>query len=147
MRAYREKVRLEEERMKIRKPRKAPPQLPEFNGHVEIFNLDAVKIKKLKELLELQESRKKRYLAANAYKLAGETKEQAIIRKIEEMLQATKHEFVNLRLEESGCLPTTRLAITGDDFLLRRELDKGEMSVNYRDTRSGRVRLSLATSI
>ena len=132
--------------MKIRKPRKVPSPLPEFNGRVEIFNLDSVKIKKLKELLDLQESRKKHHLAANMYKLAGETKEQAIIRKIEEMVKSTKHEFVNLRMEESGRSLCTRLASQGDDLLLRRQLESGEIYINTRDQCSGRTMLTEAVA-
>ena len=124
-----------------KKPFKTPLEPPEFNGHKEIFNLDAVKIKKLNKFIEINEARKNHVQRLNAYKLEGETKDQAIIRKIEEISQHKKREFVNLRLKESGVLVTTLYAKQGDEFLLRRQLETGLYQVDERDPRTGRTML------
>ena len=144
MQLYREKmsaIEFKEEGKKKKKPFKLPEPTTVFNGRIESFNLDDVRMKKLHKLLELQDVRKKQLLLSKTNKLEGETKEQATIRKIEETVKSKKREFISFRLTQSGCLKTTILAKEGEEYLLRMHLESGNIAVDYRDSVTGRTML------
>ena len=146
----RDKEALEKHERKPKKPSKTLLEHPvdPVTGHIESFNLDDVRIRKLHKFLELQQTRKDHALRMHAHTLEGETKQQAIIRKVEEMIKGGHRAFVDQRLAESGASSVTRLAMKGDEYTLRRHLEaaEGSININYRDTCTGRTLLVEAAS-
>lgn len=136
--------------IKPKKPSKPPPPQPvdPVSGHIESFNLDDVKIRKLQKFLELQQTRKNHLHRTHRHKLEGESNQQALIRKIEEMIKSKHRQFVDQRLSESGASALTRLAMKGDEYMLRRHLEaaSGGININARDGCTGRTLLVEASS-
>ena len=144
---------LPEREKKPRKPKKEVSKdyvIDPVTGHKELFNMDSRQTKKMYQLLELQETRRMLDKKKNQLKLEGETHQQAVIRRLQEIMEKKHRSFVDQRMEEAKCLVVTKYARRGDDMMLRRILESPgnniKEHINMRDMNTGRNMLIEAAS-
>ena len=143
----------EREKKKPKKPTKEVSKefkIDPVTGHKELFNMDSRQTKKMYQLLDLQDTRKKLEKQKTQLKLEGETHSESVIRRLQETMEKKHRTFVDQRMEEAKCLVVTKYARKGDDMMLRRVLEapgnniKGH--INMRDMNTGRNMLIEAAS-
>ena len=144
---------LPEREKKPRKPKKEISNecaIDPVTGHKELFNMDSRQMKKMREILELQERRRTLEKRKNQLRLDGETHEQSVIRRLQEVMEKKHRAFVDQRMEEAKCLVVTKYARQGDDMMLRRILEAPgnniKEHINMRDMNTGRNMLIEAAS-